>query len=309
LAAARKFAREKFALRHRYAMVLHTDRLHPHVHVVVKAEGEESRRLHIDKAMLRAWREDFARLMREQGIAANATPRVIKTRDAIYRARQRSASNVVRERVTDIAKQLMLTGSFHDPAGHSLLETRKTVVRGWLEIADALDVQGDVVLAATCAISHAICRTYQQTESSSQRVTHPPRAALAQKTRVRSYANEEGGIHTLARTIISLTADASDQHSPEARLIRRICECEGGITVRFSTDSRRTSCYILLYICVTECTMMSSDDSNIREPIQPPCRFYWHRPDPRQGGELCGQVPRKCETDSISKVAPISKPV
>src|SRR5437870_5803877 len=36
LAAARKFAREKFALQHRYAMVLHTDQRHPHVHLVVK---------------------------------------------------------------------------------------------------------------------------------------------------------------------------------------------------------------------------------------------------------------------------------
>jgi Relaxase/Mobilisation nuclease domain len=153
LAAARKFAREKFALQHRYAMVLHTDQQHPHVHMVVKAESEEGRRLHIDKAMLREWREDFARLMREQGIAANATPRVIrgrnkgKTRDAIYRARQRGASNVVRERVTDIAKQLMLTGSFHDPARPKLLETRKSVFNGWLEIADGLDVQGEVALA------------------------------------------------------------------------------------------------------------------------------------------------------------------
>jgi hypothetical protein len=153
LAAARKFAREKFALQHRYAMVLHTDQQHPHVHMVVKAESEEGRRLHIDKAMLREWREDFARLMREQGIAANATPRVIrgrnkgKTRDAIYRARRRGASNVVHERVTDIAKQLVLTGSFHDPARAKLLETRKSVVNGWLAIADGLDVQGEVVLA------------------------------------------------------------------------------------------------------------------------------------------------------------------
>lgn len=121
--------------------------------MIVKAESEEGRRLHIDKAMLRAWREDFARLMREQGIAANATPRVIrgrnkgKTRDAIYRTRQRGASNVVRERVIDIAKQLMLTGSFHDPARAKLLETRKSVVNGWLDIADGLEVQGEIVLA------------------------------------------------------------------------------------------------------------------------------------------------------------------
>ena len=60
--------------------------------MVVKAEDEHGRRLHIDKEMLRHWREDFARAMREQGIAANATPRFVrgqnkgKTRDAIYRA-------------------------------------------------------------------------------------------------------------------------------------------------------------------------------------------------------------------------------
>ena len=61
LAAARRFAREKFGDQHRYAMVLHTDQRHPHVHMVVKAESEEGPRLHIDKAMLRVWREDFAR--------------------------------------------------------------------------------------------------------------------------------------------------------------------------------------------------------------------------------------------------------
>jgi hypothetical protein len=39
--AARTFAREKFALQHRYVMALHTDRGHPHVHVVVKAVSEQ----------------------------------------------------------------------------------------------------------------------------------------------------------------------------------------------------------------------------------------------------------------------------
>ena len=77
LTAARQFARQKFA-QHRYAMVLHTHQQHPHVHLVVKAESELGRRLHIDKQLLRDWREDFARLMREQGIAANATPRAIR---------------------------------------------------------------------------------------------------------------------------------------------------------------------------------------------------------------------------------------
>jgi hypothetical protein len=37
--AARKLVREEFAFRHRYAMFLHTDEPHPHVHMVVKAPG------------------------------------------------------------------------------------------------------------------------------------------------------------------------------------------------------------------------------------------------------------------------------
>src|SRR6266480_926293 len=78
LAAAKAFAREKFGAKHRYAMALHTHQRHPHVHLVVKAEGIDGRRLHIDKAMLREWRQDFARMMREQGIAANATPRSVR---------------------------------------------------------------------------------------------------------------------------------------------------------------------------------------------------------------------------------------
>jgi len=91
LAAAKAFAREKFGSKHRYAMALHTHQRHPHVHLVVKAEGIDGRRLHIDKAMLREWRQDFARMMREQGIAANATPRSVRgqtkraAKDVFYR--------------------------------------------------------------------------------------------------------------------------------------------------------------------------------------------------------------------------------
>lgn len=153
LAAARKFAREKFADQHRYAMVLHTDQQHPHVHMVLKAESEEGRRLHIDKATLRTWREDFARLMREQGIAANATPRVArgrnkkKTSSAVYRSRRHGTSHIVRERVAAVAERLSLTGFYEDPARGKLLETRAVVLHAWQNVADTLDLQGEAVLA------------------------------------------------------------------------------------------------------------------------------------------------------------------
>jgi hypothetical protein len=153
LAAARKFAREKFALQHRYAMVLHTDQKHPHVHMVVKAESEDGRRLHIDKDTLRQWREDFAQLMREQGIAANATPRVVRGRnkgkvlDGIYRAHLRGKSTAVRARVSDVVTTVLQHGSYRDPARERLIETRKSLIAGWLGIADALERQGETTLA------------------------------------------------------------------------------------------------------------------------------------------------------------------
>ena len=153
LAAARKFAREKFGTQHRYVMALHTDQRHPHVHMVVKAESEDGRRLHIDKEMLRTWREDFARMMREQGGAANATPRVLRgknkgnTKDAIYRAQRRGASHAVRDRVTDVVRELQSTGTVRDPAKSHLVETRKAMVAAWLRTADQLDAQGEVILA------------------------------------------------------------------------------------------------------------------------------------------------------------------
>src|SRR3569833_223373 len=153
LAGARRFAVENFGLQHRYAMVLHTDQQHPHVHMVVKAEGDNGQRLHVDKAMLRQWREDFARMMREQGIAANATPRVArgrnrdKTRDARFRAQRHGKSTALVATVKEIAKELYETKTYRDPARPQLVETRRAVVDRWMTIADTLDAQGEAELA------------------------------------------------------------------------------------------------------------------------------------------------------------------
>jgi type IV secretory pathway VirD2 relaxase len=76
--AAGKLVREEFAFRHRYAMVLHTDEPHPHVHVVVKAVSEQGERLYIRKPTLRDWRQRFAANLRELSVAANATERAVR---------------------------------------------------------------------------------------------------------------------------------------------------------------------------------------------------------------------------------------
>ena len=153
LAAARVFAREHFGAKHQYAMALHTHQEHPHVHLVVKAEGRDGLRLHIDKAMLREWREHFAELMRAQGVPANATARVVRGRsksrlkEASYQAMRRGRSDRLRARLHDVARELKSTKTIHDPAHAKLLATRQAVVDGWIKVAAALDAQGEIALA------------------------------------------------------------------------------------------------------------------------------------------------------------------
>lgn len=154
LAAARNFAREEFALKHRYALVLHTDEPHAHVHLVVKAVSEQGVRLNISKATLRGWRREFARHLGDQGIAANATERAVRgetrtsKRDGIYRAAERGNSTHAQERAQSVAAEL-LKGDLRIETGKStLVETRKEIERGWRAISEALVAQGHPGLAA-----------------------------------------------------------------------------------------------------------------------------------------------------------------
>lgn len=78
LGAVKNLASDEWALKHRYALVLHTDEPHPHVHVVLKARSEQGVRLNTKKATLRDWREKFASNLRDLGVAATATHRTIE---------------------------------------------------------------------------------------------------------------------------------------------------------------------------------------------------------------------------------------
>jgi transposase-like protein len=154
LSAVKNFAREEFGLKHRYAMVLHTDEPHPHVHMVVKSISEQGVRLNIRKSTLREWRREFARYLRALGVAANATDRGVRgeTRspklEGIYRAEQRVESRHTRERAEAVAAEL-LKGNLRFEAGKArLLETRRAVERGWWAVSDILVAEGRPELAA-----------------------------------------------------------------------------------------------------------------------------------------------------------------
>jgi hypothetical protein len=152
-AAVRKFAQEEFALQHRYAMTLHTDQKHPHVHVVVKAMSEEGVRLNIHKATLRDWRQEFARHLCEHGIEANATDRAVRgattnrKSDGIYRAIRRGESTHMQQRIQSVHSDLLKGDIRVEPGKTKLLETRAQVERGWRAVSDLLEHQGEHELA------------------------------------------------------------------------------------------------------------------------------------------------------------------
>jgi hypothetical protein len=153
LEAARNFAREEFALKHRYALVLHTDEPHPHVHLVVRAVNEQGVRLNIKKATLRHWRSEFARNLRLLGVEANATDRAVRgearkaKRDGIYRASERGESTYRRTQVEAVAAELLKGNTPIEPGKHKLVDTRRQVENGWRLVADVLSNDGNHNLA------------------------------------------------------------------------------------------------------------------------------------------------------------------
>ena len=146
--AVKKFATEKFGAQHRYAMAMHTDQGHPHVHVVVKAVSERDERLNIHKATLREWRRDFARYLRDFGVEANATERAVRgsqhqnRKPGIYRAAARGESSFMRERVEAVAREVRHGGPRPESGWMRISATRRDVERGWHALGELLERAG-----------------------------------------------------------------------------------------------------------------------------------------------------------------------
>ena len=144
-AAVREFALNQFALKHRYAMALHTHQGNPHVHLVVRAISEQGVRLNIRKATLRDWRQQFAAHLREQGIAANATERAVRgeTRvaksDGVFRSEKRNSSTYVEAKLNAYIRR---DRNQPEPGQATLVATRRAVEQGWYVVHDVLERDG-----------------------------------------------------------------------------------------------------------------------------------------------------------------------
>jgi len=83
LRSAREFAQAELA-DHKYVMVLHDHQANPHVHISVRAESKQGRRLNPRKADLQRWRETFAEKLRGWGIDAEASRQASRGVDRNY---------------------------------------------------------------------------------------------------------------------------------------------------------------------------------------------------------------------------------
>jgi hypothetical protein len=217
LQAVKKFAREEFAHQHRYAMALHAEEkekhgMHPHVHLVVKAEHEyDGSRLNPRKADLQRWRERFAEYLTELGVAATATRRedrgFVKThkKTPIYRAAQRGPKNprgstqptpvntpagdslFMRKKLEAIKRELRATGRVADrDAYRSLMNVRAQVNERYGEAIHWLRGQGREEEARRFELMH---RNLPPVRSEQQLIAD---ALLGKRRQRNDRSNEQG---------------------------------------------------------------------------------------------------------------------
>jgi hypothetical protein len=128
LRAAREFAKDEFA-DHRYVMVLHGHQANPHVHLSVKIESNQGKRLNPHKADLHRWRESFAERLRGWGIDAEATRQPTRGR---FR-RQQSLWQVKAR-----ADGRLLNWQGGGRTSSTVLKTRQKALDAWKQIGIAL---------------------------------------------------------------------------------------------------------------------------------------------------------------------------
>lgn len=130
LRAAREFAQSELR-GHKYVMVLHDHQAHPHVHISVRTEASDGRRLNPRKTDLHRWREVFAEKLRGYGIEAEATRQAtrgaVRNYDPIWRVKARDARRLA------VHRPGMKTGA-------AALSSRQSAATSWRHIASALSV-------------------------------------------------------------------------------------------------------------------------------------------------------------------------
>jgi len=131
--AAREFALTELA-DHKYVMVLHDHQANPHVHISVRAESKQGRRLNPRKTDLHRWRETFAENLRGYGVDAEATRQAT-------RLRRRNPDDLWRLKAKDENRLRKLRPS--SDSGPKALAYRPDASDAWFHIGQALASSAD----------------------------------------------------------------------------------------------------------------------------------------------------------------------
>lgn len=149
--AARDFAKAEFGNNYSYVFASHDDEPHAHVHLVVKAMGQDGTKLNPRKPDLQRWRELFAEKLQDHGIEANATKRQVRgiTRKAkkqpVVHIEQRNGKSFHRKQLERAASEFIKNGSpITNPLKPKIYRTRQLVVARWNAIGHALQAQGNL---------------------------------------------------------------------------------------------------------------------------------------------------------------------
>ena len=129
--SAREFAKEHFS-GHKYVFVLHDDTDSPHVHLAVKAERWDGKRLNPRKADLQQWRESFAQKLQDRGIDAIATR-------AASRNQTQAPQAIWRLKAGEAVKKPRPA----ERSSGSTAASRSAAVESWTQLREALAASAD----------------------------------------------------------------------------------------------------------------------------------------------------------------------
>jgi hypothetical protein len=144
LAAARQFARLTFGGSHSYILVRHDDTEHPHCHLAVRSLGVNGRRLNPKRNDLQDWRTVFADACRQQGLAAEATPRRIRgvvrkpMKQAVLHADRARRSTVQRAKVRDALNAMAHAETQVSEHEQAALNAQQQARMDWQKLAEQL---------------------------------------------------------------------------------------------------------------------------------------------------------------------------
>ncbi|MEO6714263.1 MAG: hypothetical protein ABIM89_12650 [Mycobacteriales bacterium] len=157
--AAREFAQAELA-GHQWVLVLHDHQANPHVHLSVRAEGRDGRRLNPRKADLQRWRETFAEKLRGWGVEAEATRQAT-------RGQLRNYEPLWRIKAAEAGRLRSTRGKAK--SGSSSERSRKEAIVAWTHIARGLANSDD---ASDRALAESVDRYVQATPFAVQYAHH-----------------------------------------------------------------------------------------------------------------------------------------